>query len=79
MSFVLSFLRAIYMRQEPKWVRRFLESAICGMITLSSGFAIDAMGIHGDWKYAVAGAIGFLGVDFIRTLLQRVLTKRAGL
>lgn len=75
LSFVLAFLRTIYQDQEPRWVRRFLESAICGLITLSSGFAIDAMGVHGDWKYAVAGGIGFLGTEYIRIVAVKFINK----
>lgn len=75
LSFVLAFLRTIYQDQEPRWVRRFLESSICGLITLSSGFAIDALGVNGDWKYAVAGGIGFLGTEYIRSVAVKFINK----
>lgn len=76
LSFVLAFLRTIYQGQEPSWVRRLLESAICGLITLSSGFAIDAMGMSGDWEYALAGGIGFLGTEYIRTIATRFINLK---
>lgn len=76
LSFVLAFLRTIYQDPDPNWVRRLLESAICGLITLSSGFAIDALGMHGDWKYAVAGGIGFLGTEYIRTIATRFINRK---
>lgn len=78
LSFVLAFFRTMYQDQEPSWVKRMLESVICGLITLSSGYAIDAMGASGDWKYAVAGGIGFLGTEYIRNLAQRFLNKKVG-
>lgn len=76
LSFVLAFLRTIYQDQEPRWVRRFLESAICGLITLSSGFGINALGVNGDWKYAVAGGIGFLGTEYIRSVAVKFINKK---
>jgi len=76
LSFVLAFLRTIYQDQEPRWARRLLESAICGLITLSSGFLINAIGVHGDWKYAVAGGIGFLGTEYIRTVATRFINRK---
>lgn len=78
LSFVLAFLRTIYSNDGNPWSRRFLESTICGLITLSATYGVDAMGVHGDWKYAVAGGIGFLGVDYIRNLTKKFLDKKAG-
>ncbi|SPL81322.1 hypothetical protein [Yersinia phage fEV-1] len=76
MSFILALLRTMYQGDEPKWSRRILESMICGMLTLTAGYAIDAMGLNGEWKYAVAGAIGFMGVDFVRQVAAAVLKRR---
>lgn len=76
LSFVLSFLRTIYQDQEPRWMRRLLESVICGMITLSSSFAIDAMGLSSEWKFAIGGAIGFMGTDYIRTIAQSFINRK---
>lgn len=76
LSFALSFLRAMYDDKEPRWLRRLTESAICGMITLSSGYAIDALGLAGEWKYAAAGAIGFLGADYIRSVAKKIVSKK---
>lgn len=75
LSFVLAFLRSIYQGREP-WLRRLVESALCGLITVSAGFAVDAMGWHGDWKYAVAGGIGFLGTEYIRGVAKRVIERK---
>lgn len=76
LSFVLALLRTMYENSEPSWVRRLLESVICGMITLSAGYAIDAMGVASEWKYAVAGTIGFLGAEYIRSVIQKIINKR---
>lgn len=76
LSFVLAFFRALYDGKEPRWVRILTESVICGMITLSVGYGIDAMGMAGEWKYAAAGAVGFLGADYIRTIAKKFVGRK---
>ena len=76
LSFVLALFRTVYDDKEPRWVRRLTESAMCGMITLSTGYVIDAMGWAGEWKYAAAGAIGFLGADYIRSVAKKLIAKK---
>jgi lambda family phage holin len=76
LSFALSFLRTIYHDNEPSWLRRLLESVICGMLTLSAGFGISAMGLSSDWKFAVAGAVGFAGTEYIRTVAQKFIERK---
>lgn len=49
---------------------------MCGMITLSVGYGIDAMGLAGEWKYAAAGAVGFLGADYIRTMAKKFVGRK---
>lgn len=78
-SFVLAFFRAVYIGDEPSFLRRLLEATICGMITLSASYGIDAMGWHDDLTYVAAGAIGFLGADYIRSLATKIIDKKAGL
>jgi lambda family phage holin len=76
LSFVLALFRTVYDEKEPRWVRRLTEAAMCGMITLSAGYGIDAMGLAGEWKYAAAGAIGFLGADYIRTVAKKFVGRK---
>lgn len=76
LSFVLALFRAMYQDNEPSWLKRITEAAMCGMITLSVGYGIDAMGLDGDWEFAAAGTIGFLGVDYIKTLIKKFLIKK---
>lgn len=78
LSFLLAFLRTIYQGDIFSWRRRLLESTICGLITLTAAYGIEAMQFHHDWKYAVAGTIGFLGVEYIRSLAHKFLSKKVG-
>lgn len=78
LSFMLALFRTIYQGKESSWTKRFTESAICGMVTLSAGYGISAMGWHGDLKYAAAGAIGFLGADYIRNIATKAIDKKVG-
>lgn len=76
LSFILALLRTMYQDNEPSWLRRVIESSLCGLITLSAGYGINALGAHGDWKYAVAGGIGFLGIEYIRGFAKRFLDRK---
>lgn len=78
LSFVLALFRTMYQDKEPNWMRRIIESAMCGMITLSASYGIDAMGLNGDWKYVAAGSIGFLGADYIRGVAHKFINKKVG-
>lgn len=78
LSFALAMLRATHQDKEPNWMRRIIESSMCGMITLSASYGIDAMGLNGDWKYVAAGSIGFMGADYIRSISHKFLNKKIG-
>lgn len=75
-SFVTAFLRVTYDRSEPKWMRRLLEAMLCGLITLSCGFAIDALEMAGEWKYAIGGTVGYFGADYARGVADRIINNR---
>lgn len=34
------------------------------------------MGLNNDWKFAVAGAIGFAGTEYIRTVAQKFINLK---
>ena len=76
LSFGLALLRTMYTDDEPSWAKRVIESAMCGLITLSAGALFDAMEMSGDWKFVAAGAIGFLGVDYLKMLMKKIINKK---
>ena len=76
LSFIMAFIRVLYENNEPSWIRRLLESFICGLITLSCGFAVDAIGVSSDWKYVIGGAVGYFGTDYVKILAQRFFNEK---
>jgi hypothetical protein len=34
------------------------------------------MGMNNDWKFAVAGAVGFAGTEYIRTVAQKFIDRK---
>lgn len=75
-SFGLAILRAIYMNDGNNWCRRTVEALMCGFITLTAGYIFNALNLHPDWEYAAAGAIGFLGTDYVRNAAQKFINNR---
>lgn len=74
---IIAWLRSHYDGSEPDWKRRVLEACLCGGVTFSLGFAIKAIGASGDWVYAVGGAVGLFGVDYVRAVGRKVIDRRA--
>lgn len=76
MAFVLSVLRLIYEGKEQRWQRIFIESLICGALTLSASAVIDWAGMPHSMTTAAGGAIGFIGVVKLRQMALKYLNIR---
>ena len=76
LAFLTAFFRICYDENEPRYVRAFLESVICGFLTLSFAAAIQALGWHDKWSVFIGGFIGFLGADYIRFFARDFLRRR---
>lgn len=63
---VLSYLRILYDEKEHRWDRRLIEAALGGVLTFLVGMGAEKFGMGGGLSYAVAGSVGFLGVDQVR-------------
>lgn len=74
----VAMLRILYDGKEPRIVRRFLESLLCGAITFGASSALQAMGAESGWGVFVGGAVGLLGADKVRELGRRYASRRAG-
>lgn len=62
----LTYLRVLYDGKEHRWDRRLIEAALGGVLTFLVGMGAEKFGMGGGWSYAVAGSVGFLGVDQVR-------------
>ena len=63
---VLSYLRILFDDKEHRWDRRLIEAALGGVLTFLVGVGAEKFGMGGGLSYAVAGAVGVLGVDQVR-------------
>lgn len=72
----ISFLRIMYDNKEPSFVRRFLESCLCGAITVATSYLIQAIGLQEGWSMFLGGMIGLFGADYIRTKARKFAEAR---
>lgn len=73
---VVALLRILYDGREPRWVRRFLESMLCGAIALGLANLIEALGMPGQWATFLGAAVGLFGADQVREWGRRVAERR---
>jgi len=77
MSMALAVVRVIYDRDETRPLRIFLEAIICGLLTMTAGSAVQAMGLSSDWTLFAGGLIGFLGSAVVRSIAVSAIQNRA--
>ncbi|MDV5862008.1 phage holin, lambda family [Pseudomonas mendocina] len=76
LAFVLSYVRILYDDKEPKPVRQLLEASLGALIVFLVGLAAEKFGMSSGWSYAVAGFVGVLGVNQVRTLAQKWASRK---
>lgn len=82
MAMVIAVLRIIYDRKEKVWQRILLEGVLCGSLTVA-GTSIAALILGFFWPQfqaplgqlavALGGAIGFFGVQALRSVVVKLL------
>ncbi|RCL22988.1 phage holin, lambda family [Pseudomonas sp. AFG_SD02_1510_Pfu_092] len=77
MGFALSWLRVRWEGKETSLKRQMLEAVLSGVLVFLVGIAAEKFGLSGGWSYAVAGFVGFLGVEQVRQLGRKWAEKRA--
>lgn len=77
LAFVLSYLRSLYDDKEPRWDRQLLEAALGGVLVFMVGIGAEKFGMSGGYSYAVAGAVGVLGVEQVRQYARRIVERKA--
>lgn len=73
---MVSLLRVMYDDREPRYIRRFLEAALCGAIAFGIGSGVEAMGANAGMAMFLGGFIGLLGADKVRELGQRYVRRK---
>lgn len=76
LSVVMATLRIAY--GGGGWKKMILEGAICGALTLTAVSALDYFGLPKSLSIAIGGALGFVGVEQVRVLANRVFNARLG-
>lgn len=76
MAWVVAMLRIVYDRKEPSWMRRLLESSLCGAIGYGVAAGAEAFGLAPGASIFFGSAVGLLGVDWVRVQARRVADKR---
>ena len=78
LSAVVALLRVMYDGREPRWVRRVLESALCGSIALGVSHLVQAVGAQPGWATFLGAAIGLFGADQVRASVQSWVAHASG-
>lgn len=73
---ITSALRIIYTGGKVR--RALIEAALCGAISLTLMSGMGWAGVPADASGFIGGAVGFLGVEKIRSVAERLINKRVG-
>ena len=73
---LVAMLRILYDGREPRWVRRFLEAALCGLIALGLANLIEALGMSSGWATFLGASVGLFGADQVREWGRRIAEAR---
>ena len=60
------------------WKKMVLEGLMCGAMTLTAVSALEYFNLPQSLSIAIGGALGFVGVEQVRTVATRVFNVRFG-
>ena len=75
LSVVMAVLRIAY---GGGWKKMLLEGLMCGAMTLTAVSALDYVNLPQSLSIAIGGALGFVGVEQVRSVANRVINVRFG-
>lgn len=73
---LIAFVRVVYDGKEPRWIRRSLESVLCGLIALGISSLVQALGMADGWSTFIGASVGLFGADKVREWGQRFAEKK---
>lgn len=76
LSIVMAVLRIAY--GVGGWKKMVLEGLMCGALTLTAVSALEYFSLPQSLSIAIGGALGFVGVEQVRTVATRVFNIRFG-
>jgi lambda family phage holin len=74
---VMALLRSAYAGRDS-WYRRILDAAMCALVAFFIRDGLAAMAWDSSWATIGSVFIGFVGVDYLSSVLRRVMDNRAG-
>lgn len=76
LSMLMTVLRIIYDKEETKLFRIFIESLLCGALSLTAYHMVLAMGIDMNWAVFAGGVIGYVGPATVRAKLMDSINEK---
>ena len=76
LSVAMAVLRIAYVG--GGWKKMVLEGLMCGAMTLTAVSALEYFSLPQSLSIAIGGALGFVGVEQVRTVATRVFNVRFG-
>ncbi len=76
LAWLVAMIRILYDGREPRWIRRFLESTLCGLIALVVAVLAQATKLDPGVATFLGGAVGLLGADWVREKARQLAEIR---
>lgn len=76
MATLIAFLRIMYDRKESKWQRIGLESVLCGALSYGISAGLTWFSLPPGVSIFFGAAVGFLGVDFVRSKATKYVDNK---
>jgi len=76
LSIIMAVLRIAY--SGGGWKKMSLEGLMCGAMTLTVVSGLDYINLPQSLSIAIGGALGFVGVEQVRTIANRLINVRFG-
>lgn len=76
MAFVLSLVKFHYEKESRGWKHKIIDALFAGLIAVVVGKTVAEFGLSQGWSFLFAGIIGTLGVEFVRDIAKKYLTKK---
>ncbi|MEC5321182.1 phage holin, lambda family [Brenneria populi subsp. brevivirga] len=74
---IMALLRGAYVGQNS-WSRRLLDAAMCSLVAYYINDGLAALGWDSSWASIGSVFIGFLGIDYISSILRRAIGNKTG-
>jgi lambda family phage holin len=76
LSMFVAFVRVIYDKKETRPIRILMEAVLCGALSVTASYAINAAGLDMNWAVFAGGVIGYLGSEGVRSFAVRFIDAR---